>query len=201
MPTATGLLKLTYHSISRIKEHLRTTNDRNFSREFEEYISFDILSDVLDKHGFLRILEHVKPNYVIVVSIDRIRHIHRAHGYEAAGSVIKYLGRSVKHLTQYPDFVGRTRDGTFCICLMKSDANSESVAANIQAEMKFAPFSFEITLSMGIAQRRENECGLDTRVRANLFVTEAKKRMRRGFILSDLSIVQASQHYISHTVQ
>lgn len=159
----------------------------------------DMLTGVYNRAYFMELAEaevtrahrYSLPMSIIFIDIDYFKRINDEYGHFAGDSVLSEIASLCEDTLREADFIGRLGGEEFAACLVQCAINDAyTVAERIRKlveERQFhaGPHKMSVTLSVGVAQLRENE-GLENVInRSDAALYEAKKMGRNKVIADD----------------
>ncbi|RUT51112.1 GGDEF domain-containing protein [Campylobacter fetus] len=177
-------------TISNLKARVKELEDMLL--QAKEEISSDYLTNVGTKRAFeieLANIEDVYKRYKIDYSIcffdiDHFKIVNDNYGHEAGDTILSTVGKILKKQSRDIDFVGRYGGEEFVVIMPEtSKDNAILFAKNILSNISNFKFLYkgediDITISCGVASRKDSKSDRDTLERADSHLYEAKNSGR-----------------------
>lgn len=161
--------------------------------ELEKNIDYDgLLHTFFNNNGFTKALEFQLENSrqgtaylgtLLALDIDHLKKFNDIMGHLAGDKLIKTYAAVIEKQTRAADLKGRLGGDEFAIFMAGVDVEiakiiADRIRTSIIEEVKkvFANISWDQTISIGIAQLRENDHVESLRLRADLALYKAKKQ-------------------------
>ena len=162
--------------IGKTKQELEKTQKslEELKTELEKYREksiIDELTQVLNRRGIMEILQREfarskrfnTPLSVGIVDLDDFKKINDTYGHLIGDKVLKTVASIIKNNLRITDAVGRYGGEEFLIVLPDTDSEAAEIAAEklrkaVEKKVfKYKDETFKVTISIGIAQRKETD--------------------------------------------
>ncbi|MGL4289307.1 MAG: diguanylate cyclase, partial [Phreatobacter sp.] len=133
-----------------------------------------------------------KPLSVLILDIDFFKSVNDTYGHDAGDEVLREFAARVRKNVRGIDLACRLGGEEFVVIMPDTDAGVASIVAErIRARVAGEPFpiqkgarAIDITVSIGMAQRRSNDDGADVVIkRADQALYRAKRDGRNRVVL------------------
>ncbi len=154
------------------------------------------LTKLMNRVKIDEMLERCTNNYkrykniysIILLDIDHFKLVNDTYGHLVGDDILKYIAIILRENTRNVDLVGRWGGEEFLIISRETDINGAFVLAE-KIRKNVASYEFEIaknqTISLGVAQIKENEKIDELLKRADDALYEAKERGRNRVVVSN----------------
>lgn len=139
--------------------------------------------DAIEQHGG----DRNSPSSLILMDIDRFKPINDRHGHEAGDEVLVDLVQIVHEATREGDAIYRLGGEEFIVLLPDTDLpGARAVVAKIRDVLhaRLRGPDGPVTVSMGVATRREGESAREWLLRADKAMYEAKRQGRDRIVFA-----------------
>ena len=165
---------------------------RGYQQRLEEMATTDKLTGAANRHVFELIFQHVAnaagrqgdPVSLLTIDIDHFKELNDTYGHEGGDVVLGKFAEIVRRNIREADTLCRWGGDEFLVLLGSCDyANAEKTAEAIREAVRAEPMRLggdqvTITLSMGVAERRDHEDLATLVKRADAALYESKRRGR-----------------------
>ena len=161
---------------------------------YKQQSQIDVLSGVHNRRFMDDFMANQAATYcVLMIDIDNFKRINDEFGHSEGDNVIRALGKHLQAAIRVEcDYAFRYGGEEFLLYLHKADiAVAQQIAEQIRltyAELTFTPAvgeTFATSISIGLANRRNNESYKDTIHRADSALYQAKNSGKNRVILAD----------------
>jgi diguanylate cyclase (GGDEF)-like protein len=131
-----------------------------------ELINRRVLEQIL-KREFERAVRYRTPLTVVFIDVDDFKMVNDRHGHKAGDDVLKYVARTLLHMTRGSDIVARFAGDEFIIILPSTPLSEASELANrlkgffINHPLDYEGILIPVSISFGLSCREE---GIDDTV-------------------------------------
>ena len=127
---------------------------------------------------------------LMLIDIDHFKRINDTFGHQAGDEVLASISLALKECVRPEDFVGRLGGDEFCILLEGlTDRNAQMVGTRIRSTIELYDFSINqseqstvVTMSMGLAVIRPEDCPISLYERADKALYQSKRLGRNRLI-------------------
>ena len=149
--------------------------------------SIDGLTGVANrKHLDSRLVELMKGNTtfsIIMLDIDHFKKVNDTYGHQAGDEVLKHFAKTMSKTVRPGDLVARYGGEEFAVVSLSNAQNTWTIAERIREAVEATPIHtcagvINITVSLGVAQRRLEDTTESLIQRADGFLYQAKQEGR-----------------------
>jgi diguanylate cyclase (GGDEF)-like protein len=176
---------------------------RRYQTRLEKSASTDALTNLLNRHAFDFVFQQAlldsertrQPMCVILLDVDFFKKINDKQGHLVGDHVLKEVAAIAKRSLRESDVICRWGGEEFLVLLKNCTLEkSTSIAENLRNTIANNDFSrttdltrgrLSVTVSMGVAQCRENESEDSVFERADLALYQAKENGRNSVYFSE----------------
>ncbi|MAN73436.1 MAG: GGDEF domain-containing protein [Henriciella sp.] len=152
-----------------------------------ERARLDPLTNLLDRKAFYNDLETALAggSSLLVIDVDHFKSINDTYGHQAGDDALRLIASTIEATTRETDIVGRLGGEEFGVFLSGADLEKAcNIAEQIRVticDLEFAPTPttrHQLTVSIGVAMRKEGQTPTDLFRIADHRMYEAKRRGR-----------------------
>jgi diguanylate cyclase (GGDEF)-like protein len=162
------------------------------NEEVQRQADIDHLTGIYTRRAFMRLAEEEieqhrhngKPITLLFLDLDHFKRLNDQYGHQAGDAALTHFARLMQGAVRHSDLVGRYGGEEFCLLLPGAlPALARQTAERICAALRETPFRFSqqsipLTVSVGIAPRRQDESFDSLIRRADVALYEAKRSGR-----------------------
>lgn len=177
-----------------IKEWIN--NNRKMIQKLEELATYDGLTQIFNRqsidsklsYSISKVRRYPAPLSIILFDIDHFKKINDTYGHSIGDNVLKELAKVTENSLRELDLLGRYGGEEFLIVLQETTVEgAHTVAEKIRKTIENNSFDTapSVTVSMGIAELRENEIAEHFVQRADMALYIAKDRGRNQAVIAE----------------
>lgn len=171
-------------------------NNSKMMKRLEELATYDSLTGIFNRqaidsklnYAISKVRRYPAPLSIILFDIDHFKKINDTYGHAVGDSVLKELSQVSQQTLRELDKLGRYGGEEFLIILQETTvAGAKTVAEKVRESIEALSFESvpQVTVSMGIAELKENETAEHFIQRADMALYMAKDQGRNLAIIAE----------------